>query len=1154
MNWYFKLLANRPWLILIAIAVFCLACILVSITVKTLPDFSDPTSGFEARGTEIGKRMTAWLNLIDETRPSGILIANPNEMQQEDFFKKRKENNSKKKNKKTKKSKNRIKVVRDELLLNGSGLLEVDGFDESNVKDTNNRHWNYGKNLSFTSEEEYNKKIEQRTKEWKLLREQNPPRTEPGMHVRTNGFFCGAPNVEYAHFVVQRVNYNLTESMFELNALLAICDLEYQLQQIEPYRELCETEITSSNCCRPWSLPNYVAVISNKTSCFDIEEEDVQQAKNLIQKCYTYYETMKLSNDCDKRKCHVPPDCARKNAVYNILHYLIDSASVQENATEVFVVASMIFAPFAKSTKALPFYYNLKKRSLSNTLVSVNAMDMGLKNVVFEDCLRFDGWLMALGLAFVLACIWLYTKSLFLAMMTMCAIVFSLGLAYFIYAMVFKMSFFPFMNLLAVVVIVGIGADDVFIYVTIWNSTIAERTRLKSLNAAVASTTSISSDSSCSESLSGLIATALKHSALSMFVTSLTTSVAFYTNLLNSITAVRCFGTFAGTVVLCNYVLMITWIPASVSFVERLTCCSQEFCNKSADKFFSFIQKVTSYIRLSVISSVLRMPYLWIVLFGTLGIASGVVIFYWPKIQLPDSPDFKLFSDDHPFEIYDSQFKNMFWFEKSYTNSDTLRLYIRVVWGVIPVDNGNYFDPSSRGTLQLDNDFNLSSIESQYWLLNFCKQFKQQPFYQPSSVSTILPNCFIENFIRTMERRCLDEMSGIDRTPCCETSTFPYSPHVFDECLPQIMSSLYESPRYIFIPGIAGPKFGRNSTFHSTLTNKTTPLVKALVVEYESSHPYTLSYTAVNEFVSTVETWLKEVMKTAPSGMQHAFFISDLQFFDLQQTLSKDTLVAITIAMVVSFLVILMVTFNFLLSLYAIVTVTFTIFSIVAVLVLMNWKLNVLECISICSAIGLSIDFSLIYSVHYRMANESDRKASTRSSLSQMIGPTLMVALTTASAGAFMLLSNVLAYIQLGKFLIIVMSISWTYATFFLMSILRVCGPQYECGQFKYPSFSRGDKQNGKNHLNRNSRMSTQGFATEQLLSASSSAAGKLVGSESHELSSLTSNSIVKPATSLETRPINFDRAFKGKASMKENSPTSTLTVDGDLDDVALTY
>lgn len=82
-------------------------------------------------------------------------------------------------------------------------------------------------------------------------------------------------------------------------------------------------------------------------------------------------------------------------------------------------------------------------------------------------------------------------------------------------------------------------------------------------------------------------------------------------------------------------------------------------------------------------------------------------------------------------------------------------------------------------------------------------------------------------------------------------------------------------------------------------------------------------------------------------------------------------------------------------------------------------------------------------------------------------------------------------------------------------------------------------------------RSSTQGTASEQLLSASSSAAGEIVPSESHELSSLTSNSIVKPATALETRPINFDRAFKNRCSSypKDNSPTSNSAITEVLPD-----
>lgn len=86
-------------------------------------------------------------------------------------------------------------------------------------------------------------------------------------------------------------------------------------------------------------------------------------------------------------------------------------------------------------------------------------------------------------------------------------------------------------------------------------------------------------------------------------------------------------------------------------------------------------------------------------------------------------------------------------------NSETFKLPIRFVWGVQPVDDGNYLIPTQRGSLHFDNTFNVSSVEAQKWLLDFCKDFKQQSFYQFSQGPPMVPNCFIETFIRTMQRR-----------------------------------------------------------------------------------------------------------------------------------------------------------------------------------------------------------------------------------------------------------------------------------------------------------------------------------------------------------------------------------------------------------------
>lgn len=82
-------------------------------------------------------------------------------------------------------------------------------------------------------------------------------------------------------------------------------------------------------------------------------------------------------------------------------------------------------------------------------------MDLGIKNALFDDCLIFDGYLVGLGALFVLLCMWKYTNSLFITVMTLVANAFSLGVAYFIYTVVLELPFFPFMNLLAVIVLIG---------------------------------------------------------------------------------------------------------------------------------------------------------------------------------------------------------------------------------------------------------------------------------------------------------------------------------------------------------------------------------------------------------------------------------------------------------------------------------------------------------------------------------------------------------------------------------------------------------------------------------------------------------------------------------------------------------------------------
>lgn len=200
-----------------------------------------------------------------------------------------------------------------------------------------------------------------------------------------------------------------------------------------------------------------------------------------------------------------------------------------------------------------------------------------------------------------------------------------------------------------------------------------------------------------------------------------------------------------------------------------------------------------------------------------------------------------------------------------------------------------------------------------------------------------------------------------------------------------------------------------------------------------------------------MDAWISEELRHAPAGLNHGWFFSNLEFYALQDSLSGGTLVAMALSVAVAFSVMLLTTWNIIISLYAILSIAGTIFVTVGSLVLLGWELNVLESVTISVAVGLSVDFAVHYGVAYRLAPEPDREGRVIFSLSRMGSAIAMAALTTFVAGAMMMPSTVLAYTQLGTFMMLIMCISWAFATFFFQCLCRCLGPQGDCGQIPLP-------------------------------------------------------------------------------------------------------
>ncbi|XP_021188634.3 protein dispatched [Helicoverpa armigera] len=1029
---YARFIVRHSYLALFTVTGISTILTVIPLVCHELPSFSDPIVGFETRGTTLAHRFIAWENLIDETRPSRRLAVNPKEIEDQirmnqTYYNRThqdKPRSGRGRNKKKERNKKK-KVHYNDTNFEKNYLPSDPNISNGHV------HWGFGTNKTF--EDDNTKVLKDHTrKQWVSIKEMQRKPDKPITHNYASGT-CGPPISDYAHLVITNTD---NTSLLTFENVQRMCKLQSMLVQIgeDEYYKMCQRDLHSEElCCPVWSVPNYIALISGKTSCENLNKEDVSSTVTILKKCAGYFHNFSLMASCDLDRCKVPKYCSQYDAIYNLLFYLIDSQAFSpSDLSQTFVKNVMVFLPLPSSSTVLPYYELLQNSNLSYETLVIPAMDFGLKNALFDLWVIQDTWLIGLGGIFVFICVWVYTKSIILTLLLFIGITYSIGIAYFLYIYVFNLEFFPFMNLLVIVVVIGIGADDAFLYVKVWKMVSKQLIR-DNVVCQDNGLSDIKNVSSAGETiLMQILVETMKHSITTMSVTTVTTAVAFLASWVSYIPAINCFSVFAGTAVLVNFILMISLLPASVFIVDVKLCTNRrKFLEVFHKSINGFCEDIKAMLNRFIITCITRLYIMFVIVLGAIGMCSIVIVFYFPGLQLPDTKQFQLFQTSHPFEQYDMIYSSKFLFERFGKDIGTgSKMPLRWVWGVKAIDNGNHMNPASKGHLEFEEKFSISDPDSQLWLSGFCSRIKAQPFFQ-QTLGPLLPNCFIESFKMYMSRKCIDHIAKINKTPCCETSKFPYKKEVFDFCIIKAIESLYQTPREIFMPGVAGPKFLRSAS---------PPTVSAMVVEFESVVPYSLSYSETDNFYQQVENWTQHELKAAPSGMQCGWFLSDFQFYDLQKTLASGTVIALILSATLGFIVLVPATLSLIISASALAAMIFSATVTIAILVLNGWKLNILESVAISTSAGLAVDFNLHYALTFASAN-GPKSARVKCALTSSSGPTAAAALTTGFAGIFLLRSNLLPYSQIGSFLALIMVVSWTYATFFLCSLFHLVGP-----------------------------------------------------------------------------------------------------------------
>ncbi|XP_071354148.1 protein dispatched homolog 2 [Trachinotus anak] len=991
---YSQVIVDYPLTVLVSCAVLLLGCSLAGLFIGPLPDFSDPLLGFEPRGTYIGVRQSSLSELQENTGPGKTLSPLPQQ-------------------------------------LSKSFGAPVNG-DSSGGQDTS------------------------RLRIKRMLARDSSPNT----------FLCDTPGERLAQLVFRSEN---SASLWSLKAIHAMCEMEQsRIRSQAQFQDLCQQHVrveaegpSRSGCCPSWSLGNYLAVLTNASCCLSLTSHQVSESLNLLRKCALYYHEGHLVEACVDRPKHgscssVPSRCKQSRVVFQILHFLVDKDFLGPQTVEYQIPTlkySLLFLPVVKGEHMMEIYMSsLEGRDLTYNNTTITGMDFGIKQTLFKHYLARDSVYPVLAVVCLLFTMALYLHSLFIVALSVIAITGALLTSYFFYKVAFRLTFFPLVNLSAALILLGSCSNQVFIFADFWNLQLSQNP---------------------SASLEKRVYRALQEVGYLILASGLTSSAAFFSGYLSSITAIRCFSVYLGTSSFISSFLALVWLPCSFVLRERYTeassaslavqgwkpCCSKNtggFWDTSSRKrcLFTLGQKLRELKRgltdtsnllfLKILPcGVVKFRYIWVCWFAVLAAGGTYMSCIDPGMKLPtlESKVTQLFRSSHPFERYDAEYRHMFMFERQ-RNGEDKPVILKLVWGVKPTDNGDHFDPKSNGSLVLDPDFNMSRPDAQVWLRDLCGRVQNQSFYSPPSPedrNVMTDNiCLVEQLIHWVSvRRCSESEDALHF--CCNDIPFPFPPSVFENCLSMMLAERYAEGHLAHSGGLYFQPDGR---------------VAALVLAFKTTYLYSFNFSRSSVFYREILTWFNREISGAPQGLENGWFISQLSLFDLQQSLSSETLVVAGFSVAITFALLLLTTWNIPLSIYGTVAVGGSVFVTVGLLVLLEWQLSGIEALFISSAAGLSVDFIANYCISYSLAPHSDKIGKVAHSTKRMGCPVAIVSGAFFSMGIIMLPATALLFRKLGIFLFLVKCVACGFATFFFQSLCCFFGPQKNCGKITLPCFS----------------------------------------------------------------------------------------------------
>lgn len=605
--------------------------------------------------------------------------------------------------------------------------------------------------------------------------------------------------------------------------------------------------------------------------------------------------------------------------------------------------------------------------------------------------------LTGVSLAVVFVLIWVQTLSLCITITGVLMILLSVPMAIGLYSTILQFPYWGTLHVLSIYIILGIGADDLFVFFDTW----AESGR----------------EHNPDDKQARMIWTWARAS-LAMAATSTTTIFAFIATSFTPLVGVRTFGIFTACMVGMNYYMVITVFPCAVLIWDKYVAAKPP-CRVRSDadvKPSLVLRFFTKYYTPFILRKAVRL--------ATLVVLSLIVLVFCVvagALTVPDDQDLELY----PVGTNVRDSRDLF---DEFAERGNEGVQIVVAIGIEGIDQSGtdpYEGRNDKGEVVWDEKMNLwpypgDPISS---LINICRDFPGNEDLQIQ----IEPGWTTANATPPYEVSCFPY--GVDAAIKRSGQTFT-SEQQFKQLYPQVNTQIGYQNEW---NSIDSRLYFAYIVFNTSLPESASFLTGEPVRD--------AWYEAVDEFNEDAAHSTVQTLVTT--------FDNYWAYFNIQGLLYSSFVSGVFISLAFSWVVLTAFTQNPIVSTIAIVVIGGCVATLLTIFVIAGWKISVVESIAAIMVVGFSVDFT-VHVVHsYLECTEDTREARTAFALNTVGVSVLSGALTTLGSAFVLFFTTVVFMTRYGTVIFCIILFSLFYSMTWLPSMLATFGPQGNTGDLK---------------------------------------------------------------------------------------------------------